>query len=142
MSSDRKRPQLIQFFQATGLVKPSDLSSIYCATKMPVRLKQQLEQRCRSSGHQPAPLHTLRSAAGSTAQVVLPMPFQNCSRQPSASILHSPKQTLLTLESLFQFAEDCIPRLLRVLVEALTVPGLVMAFQVVLFQHRHDFFAY
>lgn len=53
-----------------------------------------------------------------------------------------PEAPLLTLEPLFQFVEDGISRLLRVLVVALAVLGLVVAPQVVLFQHRHDFFAY
>lgn len=51
-------------------------------------------------------------------------------------------QTLLALEALFQFTEDGVSCLVCVLVEVLTVLGLIMTFQVVLFQHRHDFFAY
>lgn len=49
---------------------------------------------------------------------------------------------LLALEPLLELLQHGLARLLRVLVVALAVLGLVMALQVVLFQHRHDFFAY
>lgn len=53
-----------------------------------------------------------------------------------------PKAALLTLEALLQLAEKRVPRLLRVLVETLTVLRFIVTLQVVFFQHRHDFFAY
>lgn len=53
-----------------------------------------------------------------------------------------PKPALLTLEALLQLIENRVSCLLCVLVEALTVLGFIVTFQVVFFQHRHDFFAY